>query len=458
MEDAHKVTYPTWSTLPPLVIERIYSFLNCEDQFRMSQVCRNWRNEIDSPNLWRRMKICLPVVAKPTNPLEVYFARKYGHWFEHVEIICEPFRTSLIAIIHEQLKAFLQSLTYHSRPTSVAFRNLRKYFRKLNDEDFADIFHVIINFLSNLNNLKSFEFQKSGFSKYEAADLIQKVFEKNCKTLKKLHLGGFTHVSTMDAIVRISMDMPITINALINLQTLTINYSFLFEDMFQSCFEYGNNELFSCKGKGRLEKIELSCIDHYRVEYAGIQHEAWLFFKEVCPEMKIDLTYWGGYPNTNKIEVFIVPHMPIRSLNFIWDREGIYLRYIDDIDGIDDINDIQISFVFHHLINCRTNILLEELKIEWLDIALNLASDLINFLQLCPKLKVLQLLIQHPVINLGNVFDYWLQNSRISLKTVHVTITNALTRYDQNSYFNLSNYYAPLLQELGLELRIIVDD
>ena len=89
-----------WSDLPEPVVTHIFSFLTAADRCRSGRVCKNWRDSLNNPLLWKSMKceFVLPVHANMLNCIE-----NFGYFVSNLIIVLdqkhEYNRTNSIAAI-----------------------------------------------------------------------------------------------------------------------------------------------------------------------------------------------------------------------------------------------------------------------------------------------------------------------------------------------------------------------
>ncbi|XP_035219390.1 uncharacterized protein LOC118192506 [Stegodyphus dumicola] len=436
-----------WEDLPPLTLEKIYSYLSRNDQCRMSLVCSKWAKEFSSPSVWRNVRFFLPEYEYNAEIYpEVKFARRYGHMFRHIEIICKRVRTHLLGIIWKQLKFFLQCLTFTVHLNSVSFTNMGNYFRHLDDYIHDDIFRDIVNFLSAQRNLKTVKFFNSHFDNFEAAEILKALCENNCGKLNCILLKGFVRDSPVNQIENHEIDLSFMYDTLLNLYQFETDYSQIFERIIHAFSDRLDSLGWSRinNTKGVLTSIKMNCEGSRRAQFKGISSSIWKQMRKIFPQLKIDMHLnAGGHPQ-NAAEFFIRRDIPLRSLDF---RHEKYHAP----------NDVDISFLFHHITASGSNKTLEELSIVWIFPSMNLASEIIPFLLECPKLKILQLYISRPVVNLPNIFNSWEQNRPKSLETVYLTIANIQDPEEASALSGIADDYAPLLQVIGLNLFLIAE-
>lgn len=434
-------TSPQWSELPPLAIENVYSFLNLQDKRRMSLVCRNWHAEYDSPRLWRKMTFQLPEAEYPGGLCpEVLSAIKYGEMFYHVDVLCKRVRTRLLDTITGQLRLFLEAVSDKSKLRTITFSKMKRFFRWLGDETFQGVFQAIESLLRKQDDLHLVEFRETGFKKSEAARLLKLICTK--KKIKTLLLNDFVSESWEDS----PLENIFVVNPegydLESLTDLEMDYSQLFENivsLLYTCVRRQNTSKKRC-----LERITLFCDGSKRMNYLGIPSYVWLSIRKLIPNLRINLHFEAGTTVKNAATLFIVKHMPIKSLDFRMDRHS-NSPYIGDAGSL-----------LRYLVSCNVNHHLENLTIVWLKINEDLSRDLLAFLQVSPNLKNLQLCISNPVGALQTVLNSWLENRR-SLKNVYITVENILSQEEIDNYTNLSEEYAPLLEVLGLNLFLIAN-
>ncbi|GBM18939.1 hypothetical protein AVEN_1567-1 [Araneus ventricosus] len=113
-----------WADLPSLPLERIHSFLSCDDQINMSQVCRKWSEGFNSPSVWKTFRFSLTESQLLMDPCpKIKCAEKYSRMFRHVEIdFIRTVNEYLIETLFKRLSVFLDILTRNSQIITLKVR------------------------------------------------------------------------------------------------------------------------------------------------------------------------------------------------------------------------------------------------------------------------------------------------------------------------------------------------
>lgn len=151
----------------------------------------------------------------------------------------------------------------------------------------------------------------------------------NGESLRHLRLREFVTYETegQDTILSLAQNLP-TLSDLLNLETLDIDYSWMFASMFSpKAFQ----NLKNCKTPA-LRKILLTCDFAirdalYRAErrggFTGLKSSDWLFLKTLLPNLEVELVMEALILTERNLEFLITSNMPISKLEYSdWNLES----------------------------------------------------------------------------------------------------------------------------------------
>ncbi|GBO32829.1 hypothetical protein AVEN_6394-1 [Araneus ventricosus] len=435
-----------WSELPSPPLEQIYSYVSRKDQFNMSLVCRKWCEGFYSPSVWRTFRFNLKdsQLSKDTCPV-MKFVQNHSCMFRHVEIEgTHANNKGLKKNWCRHFIEFLHILTSSTQLISVKFRYFSYFLRHLDTPTYNDICREILNFLASQRHLKRVEFDLCFFYFQESIEILRTLTENSRESLTQLVLRFFDHYDNMSQEQKsnLAQNFPANFPTLADLPSLTIleiDYSLIFENMVAP--QSNNIQTMKRRQKRVLSKIILnyshSCME---IEYLrGLTSTDWGFLQKLYPNLQIEFNFMSCSPSRRELEFFIVPNMPISSLEFINDTFFPVL---------------EIAVLSDHLIACKTNDHLVTLHLHWGEPIQNLSSTFIPFLQACKKLKCLELFIISPTSGLDLLLKSWLENPHESLEKVSIDVSNIRDEEDNPSLLNLATECVSLLKLTGLNIRV----
>ncbi|XP_055941689.1 F-box only protein 39-like [Argiope bruennichi] len=437
----------SWSKLPSLAVENIYTFLSRTDQSRMSLVCSRWSKDFNSPRLWKTMKFYLPEhdYSSEIYP-EVRFARKYAYMFRHVEIICKRVRTHLTGVIWRQLKLFLKAMLSSSQLSSVKFINMGNYFRHLDDIIREDLFKIVVRFFNSQENLKTVIFQDSHFSKDEGLELLKAMFHSDKNTIRNLTLQGFvSEAPSMELSNQYLSNLSEVCCKISNVESLDVDYIQIFEDVINCLYEkFSSGDCQLDKNKPNISTLCIYCEDKRLSGLKGILPGTWKYLTNVFPDMKVKMDVTIHNHLYDEMEKFLVKEIPLQTLNFRFEKSPANIR-------------TDISALFTYLQMCKYQDYLEVLNVLWMPSIDDFAESVIPFVQSCKKLQTFHIHAQYTPTEIENVLKGFLENPPASLKSITLWFNYLDEGADEDNIRALSEEYYLLFNTQGIECFLIVD-
>ncbi|GBM18936.1 hypothetical protein AVEN_1565-1 [Araneus ventricosus] len=434
-----------WAELPSLPLERIYSFLNRDNQINMSQVCRNWSEGFNSPSVWKTFKFSFTESQLSMDPCpKIKCAEKYSRMFRHVVIDCiKTVNEHLIETWCKRLIVFFDILTRNSQLISLKVRWPEFFFilDTINCEEGLE--KVIDRFVNSQQHLKRVEFYSCYFF-FPISEFIKDMAKDHKEFPMHFVLRRFVDpIEPMDQGI---LDAAQSQHVLLcqrsqmfqELPTFQTDYLFIFESMSESQFAAINK-----LRKSQVSKMIFQCYGPIQSHFRGLTSDSWRFLKQLYTDLQIELYFETDSQSRPEVEFFIVPDMPITQMDYRFTVCKPEHSSIMEIDAL-----------FSHLRACKTNDHLVSFNLAWILPIPDLASIFIPFLQDCTKLKCLQLFIIYPANGIDLLARSWLENRPESLEKVVIDISDVGNEDNYRSLMNLVTKYVSLLKVIGLNLDV----
>ncbi|GBN94778.1 hypothetical protein AVEN_205210-1 [Araneus ventricosus] len=176
-------------------------------------------------------------------------------------------------------------------------------------------------------------------------------------------------------------------------------------------------------------------------DFRGLTSIDWVFMKRLYPDLQVELILTTYSATSREFEFFILPSMPISSLEY---------------STVDFNPGTETAALFDHLLACKTNEHLVYLKLEMADPTQHLFSNFFPFLQACKKLKCLKLFMINTTSGIDVLLEPWLENRPESLEKVIIEVSNINYEDDCPSLINITKCVS-LLKKAGSKIRVYFD-
>ncbi|GFO19960.1 F-box only protein 39 [Plakobranchus ocellatus] len=270
-------------SLPSETLLHIFSFMDKNEQLRMSAVCKTWRQLIfSSPQLWRRRQLTLRCSRHSKHSRNAYFyARHLGRYLHKLSVACEhPNNHSCrsMAICFRKLLMGLKT-PFPSALRSFKVTDLRLRFARASV--LLDISTALERFIYSLNHLQCFHMSNAHWPAQEGLKVMKSVLTSCPDSLHTLRIDGFflpRFVPPKAADV-----LTTGLSSLTCLSKLSIDYFYLCE---QSVVALASSR------RGQLRVLKLVACDvnpHSRF----VPRAAWLALSRACPSMRVKVAVQG---------------------------------------------------------------------------------------------------------------------------------------------------------------------
>ncbi|XP_035824901.1 F-box/LRR-repeat protein 8-like [Aplysia californica] len=288
--------YADWANLPEPLVTHILSFLSALERCRVGATCKNWRESLDNPVLWKTMK-CGFFLPAHGNLLK--FVQRYGQFVNNLTVALNQKETV-------------------NRMNAIAV------FKTLNDLDHIRLTHITVQFKGD-NPLF--------YAGQEFMAVLSSLFEKMgqqpaaYRSIRYLNFREMKANFEVDFISHIAASCPQLeyLNILNGMLVCKVSPHSMV-DLVQRCEMLKELHLYHCSlsndvlrmftepGRQQLLKLGVVC---RRAEKYGtdISSEAWSALVLANPDLRVDLGFDHTCPY-HRIAEILKPEIPVKELHF----------------------------------------------------------------------------------------------------------------------------------------------
>lgn len=259
-------TYPT-NCLPPEILGVIFQFLPDQDRLPVSRVCRQWRDVMAIPQLWRIHAIDFngECFFPKFNIAHFKYVEHYLPYIRHLKLRFNSFTKASAMNFKKVMNLWLR----RNRQTPFKFSILSVSIEKSwnNMEARASVLRDLVRLLQKQFSLEVFDISLLSLTNSEAEILLETLSVTCNDKINALYFNKFLSFDLSDRIISQITDFP-------NLQILKMNYADLSSELLH---------LISAKYENKFKKLILKGIQEIETDPAFSL--AWRLLTKQCPDL-----------------------------------------------------------------------------------------------------------------------------------------------------------------------------
>ncbi|XP_011165791.1 F-box only protein 33 [Solenopsis invicta] len=297
----------SWSNLPTVILQEIFSYLPHETRIRASQVCKNWRSTLFHPNFWKKITFVfrdedsVSWVRFLTNRFALSVHEATIRWDKprYINCIGETYRLLKKLGRNRQLRKLF--LEFHSDKHTYDC-----FFDNEFDSNYKSSTSIVKSIVNIIETSNCLETLSLGCREELIVDLSMIL-----EPLRLHHSKHLTHLSLAsikndpDYYDFYELDNSI-FNSFIRLSILTLDY------------EYVSDTLLEALDNGCMQRLVIH-IHGWREDYLGTTNMAWQMFVQKNPQCELRLNLIHSYAGVKVLDTDIFcPAMPLTHLQVLF--------------------------------------------------------------------------------------------------------------------------------------------
>lgn len=267
--------------LPTDTLLRVFSFLEKNEQLRVSAVCKYWRHLIfSSACLWRKRQLTLRCTRQSGSSRNAFFyARRLGRYLHKLSISCEHPSNHACRTMSLSFRRLMTGLRVPASLRSFKVKDLR--LSQARASVLLDISSSLERLIYSLQHLKCFQMTNAHWPAQEGLRVMNSVLTSCQNSLHTLRIDGF-FVPRFVPPRALDVLTP-GLACLASLRKLSIDYSYL-NDQTVLALATGHHV--------QLRSLKLVATD-VSPNLRFVTRPAWLTLTRSCPSMRVEFVVQG---------------------------------------------------------------------------------------------------------------------------------------------------------------------